>query len=80
MGHVVDCLEVRVVGSCDKSEVKPEDEQGSRQNDEHERDCNQHYCDTLEVRGRIERYSSVMHEFHETCHSVTFYFMKKDSK
>ena len=20
------------------------------------------------------------HEFHETCHSVTFYFMKKDSK
>ena len=21
-----------------------------------------------------------MHEFHETCHSVTFYFMKKDSK
>ena len=21
-----------------------------------------------------------MHEFHETCHSVTFHFMKKDSK
>ena len=21
-----------------------------------------------------------VHEFHETCHSVTFYFMKKDSK
>ena len=25
-----------------------------------------------------KNYSS--HEFHETCHSVTFYFMKKDSK
>ena len=23
---------------------------------------------------------SKAHEFHETCHSVTFYFMKKDSK
>ena len=22
----------------------------------------------------------ITHEFHETCHSVTFYFMKKDSK
>ena len=22
----------------------------------------------------------VYHEFHETCHSVTFYFKKKDSK
>ena len=21
-----------------------------------------------------------LHEFHENCHSVTFYFMKKDSK
>ena len=21
-----------------------------------------------------------LHEFHETCHSVTFYFMKKDSE
>ena len=23
------------------------------------------------------QFSSVIHEFHETCHSVTFYFMKK---
>ena len=23
---------------------------------------------------------TIYHEFHETCHSVTFYFMKKDSK
>ena len=24
--------------------------------------------------------ATLVHEFHETCHSVTFYFMKKDSK
>ena len=29
-----------------------------------------------QLRGR----TSAFHEFHETCHSVTFYFMKKDSK
>ena len=28
------------------------------------------------LRGTAE----TQHEFHETCHSVTFYFMKKDTK
>ena len=31
-------------------------------------------------KGRCNKLCYAIHEFHETCHSVTFYFMKKDSK
>ena len=34
-----------------------------------------------EIRPKMSLLSDfTLHEFHETCHSVTFYFMKKDSK
>ena len=31
-------------------------------------------------RGHILHFYDASHESHESCHSVTFYFMKKDSK
>ena len=32
------------------------------------------------ITGGFNAWNSTQHELHETCHSVTFYFMKKDSK
>ena len=41
------------------------------------------WCELLSVRYRYvltSHHDHVINEFHETCHSVTFYFMKKDSE
>ena len=38
------------------------------------------YCIPQTCREKMEVWSQSQHEFHETCHSLTFYFMKKDSK
>ena len=43
-------------------------------------DIRSHLDDTCSVLPRLMLLVVMGHEFHETCHSVTFYFVKKDSK
>ena len=34
----------------------------------------------LNAAAQVKIFLKTLHEFHETCHSVTFYFVKNDSK